>query len=77
MLWFIRNLKFSSTFYKRWQEIQKGGALLAALRRERNFLYSENAGKGEKNSPVGCFEGKPTSGVSPCKTTTLCNLPVT
>jgi hypothetical protein len=43
-------LKFSSTFFKRWQEIQKGSALLAALRRERKLLYVENAGRGEKTA---------------------------
>ena len=62
MLWFIRNLKFSSTFYKRWQEIQKGGALLPALRRERNFLYSENAGKGEKTAQWAVLRGNPRLG---------------
>ncbi len=38
---------------------------MAALRRERNTLYSKHAGKGEKTARWAVFEGKPTSGVSP------------
>ena len=60
---FPASIKFSSTFFKRLREIQKGSALLAALRRERNPYASENAGRGEKIAQWAVFEGEPTSGV--------------